>query len=114
MVECCTGIRLSTGVGSTLTECRGRSRTFRMVQKQSPAALREADPVSGQNGRQGAMGIMAASVGSAGIARSGLVNPGGYSAPSTMQTGIHYPSVSKGGLRSKPRTIPVDQPRQVP
>ena len=54
-----------------------------MVQKQSPAALREDDPVPGQNDRQGAMGIMVASAGSAGIARSGLVNPGGYSAPIT-------------------------------
>jgi Winged helix-turn-helix DNA-binding len=51
------------------------------VQKQSPAALREDDPVTGQNDRQGAMGIMVASVGSAGIARSGFANPGGYSAP---------------------------------
>jgi DNA-binding MarR family transcriptional regulator len=59
----------------------GGAGTSGSVQKQSPTALREDDPVTGQNDRRGAMGIMAASVGSAGIARSGFVNPGGYSAP---------------------------------
>jgi hypothetical protein len=53
------------------------------VQKQSTTTLSEDNLVPGQNGRQGAMGFMVASVGSASIARSGFVNPGGFSARDT-------------------------------
>ena len=75
------------------------------VQTQSTTTLTEDDQVTGQNGRRGAMGIMVASVGSAGIARSGFGNPDGFSArddadrdslPQRQQRGppeqaTHYP-----------------------
>jgi DNA-binding MarR family transcriptional regulator len=52
-----------------------------MVHGLALAPVAEDDPGTGQNGRQGTMGIMIASAGSAEIGRSGFMNPGGYSAP---------------------------------
>ena len=39
MVECCTGTGLSTGIGCTLTECRGRSGTFRSGSRAGPCTI---------------------------------------------------------------------------
>ncbi len=106
MVECCTGTRaLHRESEARSQNAGGGAGPSGSVQTQSTTILTEDDPVTGQNGRRGAMGIMVASVGSAGVARSGFGSPDGFSArdaadrdslPQRQQRGppeqaTHYP-----------------------